>query len=296
MKADSDRYRITKMLIPREVLDFPFRSSFDLARESDREFLGWVLDQFLYGEVTGIQCGYWLYRAPSLQAAAFLARQATEELSHVKRILQIQDLLGVKPRDAHRAVKFLSTGMMGATWGEHVCLEMAIGEGLVLSVFYALARLVPDERIRKILESAIQDEERHVEFGERETAEWLRKYPGDRKTLLSQAAVQLFALRRLRNFALKRIPRGHAVSAEFAAFYDHVVAQFEERIRLLGLFGGAGARSLSRLSGFAKASLVFGSFFRARAMRLRRRHTPLTRTYLEDPWVAGARGASSSRE
>src|SRR3982751_3890450 len=100
------------MLISREELRFDFKgASFSLESESDRQLLAWIFNQFLYGEVTGIQCGHWLYRAPTLSAASFLARQAAEELSHVKRILKIQEILGVPSHDAHGAVKFLSTGM-----------------------------------------------------------------------------------------------------------------------------------------------------------------------------------------
>src|SRR5206468_691495 len=127
------------MLVSREERRFSFQGGkFDLSDAKDRRFLGWVLDQFLYGEVTGIQCGYWLYRAPHLNAAAFLAKQASEELSHVRRVLRIFSLLGEVPAKAHWAIRFLSTGMMGSSWGEHVTIEMALGEGLVLNIFYAL--------------------------------------------------------------------------------------------------------------------------------------------------------------
>src|SRR5207244_168903 len=118
-----------------------------------------------YGEASGIQCGYWLYRAPTINAAVFLAKQAGEELSHFKRILRIFSILGEEPEKAHWAVRFLSTGMMGRSWGEHVAIEMALGEGLVLSVFYALEDTIGNPEIQKILSSAIVEEERHVEFG-----------------------------------------------------------------------------------------------------------------------------------
>src|SRR5688572_21742494 len=125
------------MLIPRQELAFDFKgATYDESSPEDRKFLGWVFNQFLYGEVTGIQCGHWLYRAPHLSAATFLAKQASEELSHVRKILRILSLLGEKPAPAHAAIRFLSTGMMGGSWGHHVTMEMALGEGLVLTVFY----------------------------------------------------------------------------------------------------------------------------------------------------------------
>src|SRR3954464_6308971 len=112
------------MLVSREEMRFDFGGAkFRLPR--DAALLGWIFSQFLYGEVTGIQCGHWLYRAPHFGAAVFLAKQAGEELSHVKKFLRILSLLGEKPEPAHWAVRFLSTGMMGGSWGEHVALEMA---------------------------------------------------------------------------------------------------------------------------------------------------------------------------
>lgn len=272
------------MLIERNELQYDFGAArFDPRKETDRAFLGWVFDQFLYGEVTGIQCGHWLYRAPTLAAASFLARQATEELSHVKRIRKIQDRLGVAPADAHPAVKFLSTGMMGGTWGEHVCLEMALGEGLVLTVFYALATTVADDEITKIVESACLDEERHVTFGETETMAWLARFPGDRKALLGQALLQWIAMRKLRNFALKKLPAGHPVLERFPAFYDHTLEKFDLRVRKLGLSD----RSLREIPWLSRLGLIAALPFRTFAMRRLRPRRLLTKTYLADEWIVG---------
>lgn len=271
------------MLIERKELQFDFGSArFDPSREADRQFLGWVFDQFLYGEVTGIQCGHWLYRAPTLSAASFLARQAAEELSHVKRILKIQSYLGMKAQDAHGAVKFMSTGMMGGTWGEHVCLEMALGEGLVLTIFYALATTIDHEEIRKLVESAVVDEEKHVEFGEKETKAWLARFPADRKVLLGQALFQWIAMRRLRDFALRRLPANHPVLEKFPAFYDHTLAKFESRALKLGLSDVP----LRDLSFAAKAGLILMLPIRTMWMRFRRPKKLLTAIYLDDEWIA----------
>jgi len=231
--------------------------------------------------VTGIQCGHWLYRAPTLAAASFLARQAAEELSHVKRIRKIQDILRVKPADAHPAVKFMSTGMMGGTWGEHVCLEMALGEGLVLTIFYALATTIDDADIRKIVESACLDEERHVTFGEAETKNWLARFPGDRKVFLGQALLQWIAMRRLKNFALKKLPPSHPVLEKFPAFYDHTVEKFDLRVRKLGLSD----LSLRDIPWYTRMTLLGLLPIRSFWMRLRRPKRLLTKTYLRDEWI-----------
>ena len=84
------------MRVSRDELRFDFGGArFRLPR--DRALLGWIVDQFLYGEVTGIQVGHWLYAAPSLEAATFFARQAAEELAHVRVFLRIHELLGTWP-------------------------------------------------------------------------------------------------------------------------------------------------------------------------------------------------------
>ena len=94
------------MRVSRDELRFDFgEARFRLPR--DRELLGWIVDQFLYGEVTGIQVGHWLYAAPSLEAATFFARQASEELAHVRVFLRIHALLGTTPGPAHPVIRFL---------------------------------------------------------------------------------------------------------------------------------------------------------------------------------------------
>lgn len=276
------------VLISREEARFDFGSAtFDTSDESDRKLLAWILNQFLYGEVTGIQCGYWLYRAPHLSAAAFLARQAGEELSHVRRILRILTLLGEKPAPAHPAVRFLSTGMMGASWGEHVALEMALGEGLVLSAFYALTDTIAEPEIKKILESALVEEERHVEFGEVEARRWLAAHPGRRKLLLGLALLQVFALRWLRGFITRRLIAGvradHPVLKQFPKFFEHVVGNFEKRIERLGI----SERPLRELGTLSKLGIVALLPFRKIAAALSGRAPLLTATYLEDPLVRG---------
>ena len=101
------------MLLTREEMTFDFGAArFDPI--ADREILQWVFNQFLYGEVTGIQVGHWLYGAPDLESARFLAKQAIEELQHVGSVVTSVGLLGLRPGPCHSAVRVLATGMMGA--------------------------------------------------------------------------------------------------------------------------------------------------------------------------------------
>jgi len=56
------------MLLTRDEMTFDFAGArLDPAR--DRELLEWMLNQFLYGEISGIQVGHWLYDAPDFDTA-----------------------------------------------------------------------------------------------------------------------------------------------------------------------------------------------------------------------------------
>ena len=62
------------MLLSRPEMSFDFGGA-RLDPTADRQLLGWIFNQFLYGEVTGIQCGHWLYSAPDLEAARLMAHR-----------------------------------------------------------------------------------------------------------------------------------------------------------------------------------------------------------------------------
>src|SRR5271165_4580597 len=208
LPTEADTRSGCAMLVPREALRFDFHGAkFRLPR--DAALLGWVLDQFLYGEVTGIQCGHWLYAAPSLEAASFFARQATEELAHVRVFLRLHALLGTRPGPAHPVVRWLSTGSMGKDFAEHVCTEMAVGEGMVLAVFQALIDTVEDPAVVRLLEGAARQEERHVAFGEQQTLALVREDPGLAPVLLGMNLVSLLALPRLARHVQRHLGENH---------------------------------------------------------------------------------------
>lgn len=277
-------------------MQFDFKGAqFDLTRQSDRDFLIWIMNQVLYGEVTGIQCGHWLYHAPHLNAAMFLARQATEELSHVKRFLRIISILDGKPTAAHPAIRFLSTGMMGGGWGEHVAIEMALGEGLVLNVFYVLSTIIPHSDIQKLIESSIADEQKHVEFGEKETLKWLERYPQDKNFFLGQALVQIYALKKLKGFVIRKVltqlGQDHAVGVKFSEFYDFALSCLEKRLMRLGVL----LVPLKELSTMKKVWLVFRLPL-VKLVHQLRRSKKLTQIYLNDPVVLNEKAPLSTEK
>jgi len=283
------------MLLTRDEMTFDFAGAkLDPAR--DRELLEWMFNQFLYGEVTGIQVGHWLYDAPDFEAAKFLARQSLEEMQHVDNFLRIMAMLGCRPRPAHPAVRFLATGMMGGSWAEHVALEMAQGEGFVLGAFYAVIDTLDHKPSVDILRRAVKQEERHVEFGEQQTAKAIEGKPWLRRRLLGLALVSMWGVRRLARYMERRLPKDHVVMKHLPAFLDHANVCAELRLRRIGVLD----RPLAALSGWARAGLVAEAYggkllggvgwlvtLPLRALPLWPKKKRLTDTYLRDAHITG---------
>jgi bacterioferritin (cytochrome b1) len=283
------------MLLTRDEMTFDFGGA-KLDPGRDRDLLEWMFNQFLYGEVTGIQVGHWLYDAPDMEAAKFLARQSLEEMQHVDNFLRIMTMLGCQPKPAHPAVRFLATGMMGGSWAEHVALEMAQGEGFVLQAFYAVIDTLDHKPSVDILRRAVKQEERHVEFGEQQTAKAIEHRPWLRRRLLGLSLVSMWGVRRLTGFMEKRLPKDHPVLKHLPAFLAHANKCAELRLRRIGVLD----RPLEELSGARRALLVAEAYggkvvgglgsLAVGALRLlpffpkRKR---LTDTYLADVHVTG---------
>jgi hypothetical protein len=295
------------MLLTRQEMRFNFRGA-RLRLPADRETLGWIFSQFLYGEVTGIQCGYWLHRAPDLDAARFLARQATEEMQHVSQFVDLIARLGVRPSPAHRLVRLLSTGLMGERWDEHVALEMALGEGFVLTVLYALADTLPDPAMVEVLERAIRQEERHVAFGEERALQLVRARPAIARRLRGQALISLWLVQRLGE-QLHRHTRSpghgaHPVLGQLGPFVRHAVAVARLRLERLGLGetratssvappGRTGATGWADAATVAYAAAAKLAELTTRPVRSLWPVERLTERYLEDPVVALGSGATA---
>src|SRR5579862_2466843 len=239
------------MLLTRDEMTFPFGEA-KLDPRRDKDLLEWMFNQFLYGEVTGIQVGHWLYDAPDLDAARFLARQSLEEMQHVDNFLRIMMMLGCAPKPAHAAVRFLATGMMGGSWAEHVALEMAQGEGFVLQAFYAVIDTLDHKPSADILRRAVKQEERHVEFGEQQTAKAIEGKAWLRRRLLGLSLVSMWGVRRLAKFMEKRLPADHPTLEHLPAFLAKSNECAEKRLLRIGLLD----RPLAELGRTKRALLV----------------------------------------
>jgi hypothetical protein len=268
------------VLLTREEQTFDFGGArFDLDR--DRDELAWIFSQFLFGEVTGVQVGEWLAQAPDFEAARFLARQANEEMAHVQLFLRILRSLDVQPQPPHRALRFLATDFAGGTFLEHCCLEMAIGEGLVLMAIYALIDTLPESETRSLLVGLSRQEEGHVSFGEDQTTRELRRDPTPARHLLGLSLVSLVAVRRLAGWTGRRYP-GHPVLSQMPGFLRAAASAAEVRLRRMGVLRGP----LDRIPSGRRAAMMGSSVARRYGRGLnpfRRKPVPLTDTYLRDP-------------
>jgi hypothetical protein len=269
------------MLLTRAEMSFDFGGAhFDPV--ADRPILRWMLSQFLYGEVTGVQVGHWLEMAPDLESARFLARQAVEELQHVGNFLKVMQLLGVTPEPVHPVVRFLATGLMSNDWSEHVALEMATGEGFVLVAFYALIDTLGRRDAVGILERAARQEESHVTFGEQRCMRLIAEHPELKAQLLGANLVWMWGVRQLASYIDKHLPKDHPVLSQLQAFLMHCLHCSELRLIRMGLSDGP----VSELS-LARRSQLLLAWGRGKvatqARKLWRGPRKLTDTYLEDP-------------
>jgi hypothetical protein len=273
------------MLLSRAEMTLDFAGE-HFEPERDREILQWIFDQFLYGEVTGIQVGQWLYDAPDLDAARFMAKQAIEELQHIGNFLRIMKLLGLKPGKPHTLVRFLATSMMADSWPEHVALEMATGEGFVLMAFYAVIDTLEHPEARAILQRAVRQEEGHVSFGEQQTMRWIAGNASLRRRLLGLSLVWMWGVRRLAAFMQGRLP-DHPVLRRLPDFLALALACNEMRLQRMGIL----ERPLSQLGRAQKSALIAEAYLHkgmtSLGKPLRRvpfaRSRRLTDTYLDDP-------------
>jgi hypothetical protein len=271
------------MLLSRSEMRFDFGGA-RLDPIADRAVLRWMLSQFLYGEVTGVQVGHWLHAAPDLESARFLARQAVEELQHVGNFLKIMQLLDVTPEPAHPVLRFLATGMMGDDWAEHVALEMATGEGFVLTAFYALIDTLDQREAVGIMERAVRQEEGHVTFGEQRCMRLIAEKPELREQLLGANLIWMWGVRQLSNYIDKHLPREHPVLSQVKPFLQHALRCSELRLVRMGMC----ERPLSELSRAEHARFLFAAL-RGKvvngASRFWRRPVRLTDRYLSDPYL-----------
>jgi hypothetical protein len=175
----------------------------------------------------------------------------------------------------------MATGSMGTDYAEHVATEMAVGEGLVLTIFYALIDTIEDKRVVRILASAARQEERHVAFGERQTRRLVEQNPRLASSLLGLNLASILAMDRLAGYVSRRLGREHEVLRQAPAFLEHLVAILELRMQRMGILSGR----ISQIKPLARLWLIASAYLRHWLAKLNPRRKLLTRTYLDDPSI-----------
>ena len=198
---------------------------FDLNDPKDREIVGFVLSQALFGEATGVYCGKSLYQARSLEAARFYVRQAHQELNHLEHFAAIFRLLELEPEPGHWVIRLMSSH--NNYYPLKVLMEHAIGEGMVLDIFKdVLHQCLPDDhpgvdKVKKRLRAISMEEVEHVEWGEKETKYLLTQKPWLKYPYYGLLELQLMVaplvLRPYRNLG-----KDHPVLSHLPKFVEHV--------------------------------------------------------------------------
>ncbi|MFM7200660.1 MAG: ferritin-like domain-containing protein [Myxococcota bacterium] len=266
------------MLLTPDELRFDFGGArFKLPE--DRELLGWIFSQSLFGEATGCYCGAALYAAPDIEAATFLSKQAVEEFSHFRQFLRIFQLLRVQPQAPHPIMRFLTSHE--TLWDHHVALEMAVGEGLVLAVFYALIDTLDEPEIVRLLTTIARQEAGHVAFGETQTMKAIQGRPRLARQLLGLNVLSLEAARRLAGVVISRSGKAdHPVVKQIPTFVTHAIQTTELRLQRMGLTD----RPLSAYSRREKLALVLEGLAARQVRQFLEPEKPrIPSTYLQDP-------------
>jgi hypothetical protein len=200
-------------------------ATFDLEDPRDREIVGFILSQALFGEATGVYCGQSLYAARSLEAARFYVRQARQELNHLELFAEIFRLLEMEPVPGHWVIRAMSSH--NHYYPLKVLMEHAIGEGMVLDIFKdVLLQTLPEDHpavpaIKKKLGAVCREELEHVQWGEKETRWVLSQSPWLATPFYGILELQLaFAPLILKPFQAES--QGHPVLSHLPAFLEHV--------------------------------------------------------------------------
>ena len=271
------------MLLRRREMSYDFgQATFDVS--ADRELLRWVFSQLLYGQVQAVQAGRRIPEAPDLDSARFVAKRCLDDHDAVRDLVRVFDRLRAEPGEPHRLVRLLSLRSSGGGWEEHVALELAQGQGLVLSVLYGLLDTVEDPVIHPALERITAHLEGVVEFGERATIEALAHDPGLARRLAGLHLLHLYALRIVAEAARAIAPRRHPVLRQVPYFLYTAAAATETRLLRLGLVD----RPPSALGRRQTVRLVAEAYLLRWSRRLVGRRRPeLAARYLDDPVVRG---------
>lgn len=258
---------------------------FDLNDPGDRQIVGFMLSQALYGEATGVFCGKSLYAAQSLEAARFYVRQAKQELNHLTLFAEIFRELNLTPEPPHWALRLLAAH--NNYYPLKVLLEHAVGEGMVLDIFRdVLLQTLPDDHpgvplIKKKLRVVCVEEIEHVSWGEKETRRLLGERPWLRWPYYGLVELQLSVIPFVVK-AFKGKSEGHPVLSHLPRFVAFVQERVRRQGQELGFMPKERPGLLTRLG-----AMVWGVGLFLRS-QLARSESRLDKTYLAELGFAPA--------
>ncbi len=238
INPSSDESAVVDLFGTEESSDYDFQGAcFDLEQPKDRQIIGFILSQALYGEATGVYCGKSLYAAHSLEAARFYVKQARQELGHLQIFAEIFRSLELQPQPPHWVIRLLAAH--NNYYPLKVLMEHAIGEGMVLDVFKdVLLQTLPDADprvfdIKKKLRIICREEREHVAWGEKETRRMLEIKPWLKTPYYGLVELQLAAIGILA-WTLQRRLKGHPVLTHLSAFAKHIRERVYKQCQELG--------------------------------------------------------------
>lgn len=254
-------------------------ATFDLNAAFDREIVGFVLSQALFGEATGVYCGKSLYTARSLEAARFYTRQARQELGHLQLFADILRSLDLQPTPPHWVIRMLSSH--NNYYPLKVLMEHAVGEGMVLDIFKdLLMQTLPDDDprvppIKKKLRVVCREEAEHVAWGEKETLAMLAQKPWLKAPYFGLVELQLISIFSLVKHLQGRNPT-HPVMSQLEAFVDHIRARVRFQGQRLGFYPVERPNALKRWGSMTAGVLLFVR------SQVARGHSQLDKNYLSE--------------
>ncbi|MCB9707342.1 MAG: ferritin-like domain-containing protein [Myxococcales bacterium] len=244
-----------------EVSAYNFEGAcFDLEQPSDRQIVGFILSQALYGEATGVYCGKSLYSAHSLEAARFYLKQARQELGHLEIFAEIFRTLELQPQKPHWIIRLLASH--NNYYPLKVLMEHAIGEGMVLDIFKdVLLQTLPDAdprvpQIKRKLRVVCREEQEHVAWGEKETRRMLRAMPWLKTPYYGLVELQLLAIDALAHL-LRRRSKTHPVLAHLPRFAAHIRARVRTQSHNLGIVPQKAPPFLKRMGAMLAGLLLY---------------------------------------
>lgn len=134
-----------------------------LAREYDRYFYSQV---FLGEQTAMMACGRLLTDAPDIESRLYLASQVYDEARHTEVFGALAEKLGGVYRARTPFVELFEQTMAADLYEARILAVHVLVEGVSLLAFRQIHENTPSPLVAAIMDGVVEDEARHVGFGE----------------------------------------------------------------------------------------------------------------------------------